>query len=88
MGRVSRAFQYTVSYSIINNTFNNIGAGLSARLGPVQLYLVSDNVFHMVFPANLQTTNLRVGINLAFYDKKVKKPKTPKAPEQEQPANN
>lgn len=86
VGRVSRAFQYTVSYSIINNTFNNIGAGISTRLGPVQLYLVSDNVFHMVFPSNLQTTNLRVGLNLTFYDKKIKKSKTP--PAGEDPVNN
>lgn len=84
VGRVSRAFQYTVSYSIVNNTFNNVGAGLSARLGPVQLYLVSDNVFHMIFPANLQTTNLRVGLNLAFYEKKVKKSKTKTPPASEQ----
>ena len=84
VGRVSRAFQYTVSYSIINNTFNNIGAGISARLGPVQLYLVSDNVFHMVFPSNLQSTNLRVGLNLAFYEKKIKKTK----PVPEEPVNN
>lgn len=81
VGRVSRAFQYTVSYSIINNTFNNIGAGLSARLGPVQLYLVSDNVLHMIFPASLQTTNLRLGINLAFYDKKIKEKSNPPVPE-------
>ncbi len=79
VGRVSNAFQYTVSYSIINNTFNNVGAGISARLGPVQLYLVSDNVFHMVFPSNLQTTNLRVGLNLTFFDKKPKQVKTPPA---------
>lgn len=84
VGRVSRAFQYTVSYSIVNNTFNNIGAGISTRLGPVQLYLVSDNVFHMVFPSNLQTTNLRFGINLAFYDKKIKKSKAKTTPAAEQ----
>lgn len=84
VGRVSRAFQYTVSYSIVNNTFNNIGAGLSARLGPIQLYLVSDNMFHMVFPSNLQTTNLRLGINIALYDKKEKKPKSKTPPASEQ----
>ena len=75
VGRVSRAFQYTVSYSIINNTFNNVGAGFSARLGPVQLYAVSDNVLHMIFPAQLQSTNIRLGINLTFYEKKIKQPK-------------
>ncbi len=70
--RLSRAFQFTASYSIINGTANNLGAGFEVKLGPVQLYMISDNVLHAVMYENLKTTNLRFGINLSFYGRKGK----------------
>lgn len=70
VGKWSRTFQFTTSYSIINGTYNNVGAGFQAKLGPVQLYVISDNVFGAVFIDQLQTTNLRVGVNITFFGKK------------------
>ena len=73
-GRWSRIFQFIASYSVINGTYNNVGAGFDLKLGPVQLYVLSDNILGAMMYENLQTTNVRLGINLAFYGKKDKKP--------------
>jgi hypothetical protein len=77
-GRLSRTFQFTAGYSMINGTAHNIGAGFDLKLGAFQLYLMSDNIFGMVDYGGLQTTNFRFGINLTFYGKKEKKEKKKK----------
>lgn len=74
-GRLSRAFQLTLGYSIINGTYNNLGAGFSLKLGPMQLYVLSDNVLHAFMYDNLQTSNVRAGLNITLYDKKEKRRK-------------
>jgi hypothetical protein len=71
-GRLSRTFQFTASYSVINGTYNNVGAGFDLKLGAIQLYLLSDNILHGIMYENLQTTNLRFGINIALYGRKHK----------------
>mgnify|MGYP003646324267 FL=1 len=78
-GRLSRTFQFTAGYSMINGTAHNIGAGFDLKLGAFQLYLMSDNIFGMVDYGGLQTTNFRFGINLTFYGKKEKKKKQEEA---------
>ncbi|MGB0177258.1 MAG: DUF5723 family protein [Owenweeksia sp.] len=69
-GRWSRMFQFIASYSVINGTYNNVGAGFDLKLGPIQLYVLSDNVLGALMYENLQTTNLRFGVNFTFYGKK------------------
>lgn len=49
-----------------NNTIANLGLGLSARLGFVNWYLVSDNVVGMIWPQKTKNINFRVGCNLVF----------------------
>ncbi len=69
-------FQATLSYSVMNNTFRNIGFGLALKLGPVQLYTVSDNI---LLPFNLKKNrsfNFHFGMNLYFGCKNTKKNKT------------
>lgn len=69
-GRVSRWFQFIVNYSVINGTFDNLGGGFDLKAGPVQLYVLSDNVLGGIFYENLQSTSVRVGLNIALYGKK------------------
>ncbi len=76
-GRLSRIFQYSVNYAVVNGTYNNIGAGFSLKLGAVQLYVLSDNVLHAMMYENLQNTSVRVGINLTFFGKKKQEPELP-----------
>ncbi|MEK6780252.1 MAG: DUF5723 family protein [Bacteroidota bacterium] len=71
------AISTTISYTISNRSFNNFGAGLSANMGPVQLYIVGDNLLRI--PSSLivhqdlnnyintaQVINVRLGLNFVF----------------------
>lgn len=56
----------TLSYSILNNSYNNIGFGLATKLGPTQFYVVSDNVMAAIKPNSAHLANIRFGINFLF----------------------
>ncbi|HEX7412496.1 MAG TPA: DUF5723 family protein [Bacteroidia bacterium] len=75
--KVGRWFSASVSYSILNRSYDNVGLGL-AFTGPIQFYVVSDNIISfLVFdkyqtgssssvmvPAYSKNINLRFGINI------------------------
>ncbi|MCT4613338.1 MAG: DUF5723 family protein [Marinifilaceae bacterium] len=56
----------SVSYSIVNGSFNNLGFGLATKLGPLQFYVVSDNFMAAVKPKTARTLNARFGFNFLF----------------------
>ena len=69
-------FSAHVSYSISNNSFTNLGLGISIRAGFLNWFFVSDNIIGTIFPQKAKTLNLRMGCNMVFgYEKpqKVKK---------------
>lgn len=68
--RLARWFQFIVNYSVINGTYDNVGGGFDLKTGPVQLYVLSDNVLGSVFYEKMQSASVRVGINIALYGKK------------------
>lgn len=68
--KLARWFQLTAGYSIINGTYSNVGLGFDLRLGPVQLYVITDNLLGALNYQNTYTTSANVGLNLAFYGKK------------------
>lgn len=68
-GRLSKWFQIIGSYSVINDTYTNIGGGFDMKLGPLQLYVLSDNIYGALMYGEAQTANLRVGLNVAIYGK-------------------
>jgi len=72
--RVIRNFSASVSYSMVNNSYNNVGAGIAAKLGPFQIYAVSDNILAMN-PNTAKTANLRFGMNMMFGCRKKTKKK-------------
>ncbi len=39
-----KGWSYTVSYSLMDGLANNIGMGLAYKLGPVQMYFITDNI--------------------------------------------
>lgn len=59
-------FTAHASYSIMNNYFGNLGLGFSARLGFVNWFVVTDNLFGMIYPQKLNNLNIRMGCNLVF----------------------
>lgn len=58
------------SYSIFNNHFDNIGAGLSINAGPLQFYAVSDNIISLIDYRTTSNYSIRFGINLAVVPKR------------------
>jgi len=65
--RPGKFSQFTLSYSLINNNFNNIGFGYGLVLGPAQWYLVTDNLAGLpLFPDNSRSASVRLGMNLVF----------------------
>ncbi len=77
-----KILSFSFSYSIMNNTYNNFGFGFSSRLGPFNLYMISDNIptayaveqeSNMIIPYRARVLNLRIGLNLAFGCGKVRK---------------
>ena len=89
---LSNAFSGSLSYTIANNQYNNLGAGLAFRAGVVQFYILTDRIpvvwnrikgdittndingthttpYNVPLPANWNTINLRLGMNLVFGNK-------------------
>ncbi|HAH26010.1 MAG TPA: hypothetical protein DCL77_19995 [Prolixibacteraceae bacterium] len=58
-------FSLSGSYSVVGNSYNNLGLGMGIRCGFMQLYMVSDNLLAMD-PAKAEMVNFRFGINLLF----------------------
>jgi hypothetical protein len=75
------------SYTVTSNSFNNVGAGLSLNLSPIQIYVVGDNLLRIPFAGkevntfvnNTQFFNVRFGINFVFGLDERKKEKTSSA---------
>ena len=52
------------SYTIINRSYTNIGAGVYYNYAPVQVYLVTDNIVGLFVPDAVKYANIHFGINL------------------------
>lgn len=63
--RFLRNVSASVSYSMTRGSYVNVGAGITAKLGPFQLYAASDNLLAANY-TNIQSANARFGINLLF----------------------
>ncbi len=77
--RLARMFQIMMNYSIVNETYDNIGLGFDLKLGPLQLFLLADNLYDIDRIAQGQTVvpdinsfNLHIGVNFTFYGKREK----------------
>lgn len=68
------------SFSAYGNAYFNVGFGLIAGIGPVQFYIVNDNLVALFMPKNSQNYNARFGINIVFGNPDKKESESP-APE-------
>lgn len=59
-------FSIGTQFATIKGGAHNVGLSTALKLGPVQLYLTSDNILPVFNPLNGQNVNLRFGMNLAF----------------------
>ncbi|MBI1768286.1 MAG: hypothetical protein HYR67_07920 [Bacteroidetes bacterium] len=85
-----RIFSAAASYTVASNSFNNLGAGMSLNLAPVQIYIVGDNLLSIAlagkelntFVNNTKFFNVRLGLNFVFgWDRKKKEEKEKNADE-------
>lgn len=74
-----RVLSLAGSYTVSSNSYNNIGAGFSLNLTPVQIFMVGDNLLRLPFAGkeintfvnSTQFFNVRAGMNFVFgWDKK------------------
>jgi hypothetical protein len=90
---LGNALSTSLSYSMENQNYNNLGAGLALRLGIFQIYFIADKIpviwnkivtgsTTIPLPENWNTINLRLGLNLAFGNKEKKKNDRPMLTEQ------
>jgi hypothetical protein len=56
----------SVNYGMYANSFTNIGFGLSLRGGPIQLFVLTDNILAPFNLGGTRTASVSVGLNLVF----------------------
>ena len=66
-------FLATVSWSYLNNSVKNVGAGLAWYGKGFNFHLVTDNFLGFFYPFDTRTVNLRMGFNVIFGCPKGKK---------------
>lgn len=71
--QLSKILSASLNYSIYNNSFANIGTGFTLNAGPVQWYLMSDNILGAFRPFKTKNFHLQSGINLVFGKQKLQK---------------
>jgi len=72
-GTFFESIDVVVSYSLMKRSFANLGIGLGFRMGPVHLYLGTDNVLAPINIFNARQANATVGLLVDFpYKIKVK----------------
>lgn len=59
-------FMGTLSYTVENNSFKQIGAGVLFKIPWFQFYVVTDNVLGIIWPEATRNLNFRLGINMLF----------------------
>lgn len=85
---VGNAFSTSLSYTAANHRFDNLGLGLAFRPGVFQFYIMADRIplrwdkikqtnGTIILPANMNTLNIRLGMNLVFGNKVKKKDDKP-----------
>ena len=68
--RLTNWFGATMSYTIMNRSFLNIGLGLIFKIGPVQMFVASDNFWGFIWPQSTRNMNIRMGTNIRIGCKK------------------
>ena len=61
----------SLSYTIMNRTFNNVGAGLGLTFNYFHFYIVNDNIYGLIFPHKTRNINIRFGMSLVLGRRKM-----------------
>jgi hypothetical protein len=63
---VGRYFNLLATMSYNQKTIHNLGVGLVIKPGPVQIYVIADNVYPLINPLYTTNINVRFGMNFVF----------------------
>jgi hypothetical protein len=66
--RFGRGWEISSNYSIYNKQYANIGVGTAMKFGPVQWYIMTDDIMLFISPDTRNNLYFRTGINLVFGD--------------------
>lgn len=64
--KFGRGWDLSANYSRYDKTYTQVGVGTSVKMGPVQLYLITDDVLVLFKPKDYNFLSFRMGINLIF----------------------
>lgn len=64
--RFGNGWDITGNYSRYDNKYNQVGVGTALKMGPVQLYMLTDDILILFKPQNYNFLYFRMGINLVF----------------------
>jgi hypothetical protein len=62
----SRVLGISATYTIMDNSFNNAGLGISLNGGPIQFYAVADNIIGLIAADEVKNLGVRAGINVTL----------------------
>jgi hypothetical protein len=66
----------SLTYSILNRSYLNLGFGMALQVPGFQFYILSDNFYGLIRPTSSRNATVHFGINLPF-KYKVKPPEAP-----------
>lgn len=64
--KMTKWITLTGGYSALNGAYDNISMGAVFDPGPIQFYVMTDNILGMATPQNARNFHIRFGINLIF----------------------
>ena len=67
--KIFNALQMKATYTIDSYSFKNIGLGLSSNFGPVNFYILADNLLEYRDVAKANSLSFQFGLNIIFKDK-------------------
>lgn len=73
--KMNNWFAATVNYSTYARSFGNIGLGFTIKGGPIQFYVISDNINGFMFPKASKNFHISTGLNVLIGKKKEKENK-------------
>jgi outer membrane protein OmpA-like peptidoglycan-associated protein len=57
---------FSINYAAFGRSFRNVGLGLSLKGGPLQFFVISDNILSSINPANTKNLHLAFGLNVSI----------------------
>jgi len=69
---VKRWLGFTLNYSTYGRSFNNVGVGLNLKGGPIQTYIMTDNLTALISPQSAKHVHISFGLNVLVGPKKDK----------------